>query len=61
MINRDAQVVGLAFDGNIHSLGGNFWYDPSLNRTVSVHSAAIIESLKAVYGAEALVGELLQK
>ena len=61
VINRDAQVVGLAFDGNIHSLGGNFWYDPSLNRTVSVHSAAIIESLKSVYGADTLVDELLQK
>jgi len=61
VINRDAEVVGLAFDGNIHSLGGNFWYDPRLNRTVSVHSAAIIESLKSVYGADALVEELLQK
>lgn len=61
VINRDAEVVGLAFDGNIHSLGGNFWYDPRLNRTVSVHSAAILESLKTVYGADALVGELLQK
>lgn len=60
VINRDAQVIGLAFDGNIHSLGGSFWYDPKLNRTVSVHSAAIIESLKSVYGADALVGELLQ-
>lgn len=61
VINRDARVVGLAFDGNIHSLGGNFWYDPRLNRTVSVHSAAIVEALKSVYGADTLVDELLQK
>ncbi|NYZ61161.1 S46 family peptidase [Luteimonas sp. SJ-16] len=59
VINRDARVVGLAFDGNIHSLGGNFWYDPRLNRTVSVHSAAIVEALKSVYAADTLVEELL--
>lgn len=61
VIDRDARVVGLAFDGNIHSLGGNFWYDPRLNRTVSVHSGAIVEALKTVYGADTLVGELLQE
>ncbi|MCD9027259.1 S46 family peptidase [Luteimonas sp. BDR2-5] len=61
VIDRDARVVGLAFDGNIHSLGGSFWYDPRLNRTVSVHSGAIVEALKTVYGADTLVDELLQE
>lgn len=58
VIDRDARVVGLAFDGNIHSLGGNFWYDETLNRTVSVHSAAMLEALETVYEAPALVEEL---
>ncbi|MCD9033365.1 S46 family peptidase [Luteimonas sp. Y-2-2-4F] len=58
VIDRDARVVGLAFDGNIHSLGGNFWYDETLNRTVSVHSAAMLEALETVYDAPALVEEL---
>ncbi|WP_058835816.1 S46 family peptidase [Luteimonas abyssi] len=58
VINRDAEVVGLAFDGNIHSLGGAFWYDETLNRTVSVHSAAMLEALRTVYDAGHLVEEL---
>lgn len=44
MINQKAEVVGLIFDGNIHSLGGAFWYDEKMNRAVAVHSDAILES-----------------
>ncbi|MBX3699585.1 MAG: S46 family peptidase [Dokdonella sp.] len=58
VINGKAQVVGLVFDGNIHSLGGNYWYDERLNRTVSVHSGAIIETLRNVYHADRLVDEI---
>ena len=58
MINRKGEVVGLLFDGNIHSLGGAFWYDARLNRAVGVHSSAILESLDKVYGAPGLAGEL---
>jgi len=58
MINRNAQIVGLIFDGNIHSLGGAFWFDERLNRAVGVHSGAIVEALRKVYGAEALAREL---
>lgn len=58
VINKDAEIVGLVFDGNIHSLGGDYWYDGRLNRAVSVHSGAILEALRHVYGADALVKEL---
>ncbi|HEY8024101.1 MAG TPA: S46 family peptidase [Burkholderiaceae bacterium] len=58
MINRKGEVVGLIFDGNIHSLGGAFWYDPRYNRAVAVHSDAILESLDKIYGAPALAKEL---
>jgi len=58
VINRDAEIVGLVFDGNIHSLGGDYWYDERLNRAVSVHSGAILEALRKVYGADHLVEEL---
>jgi hypothetical protein len=58
MINRDAEVVGLVFDGNIHSLGGAYWYDERLNRTVSVHAGFIAEALRSVYKADALLKEL---
>jgi hypothetical protein len=58
LLNRKAQVVGLAFDGNIHSLGGAFWFDERVNRCVAVHSGAILEALRKVYGADALAKEL---
>lgn len=59
MVDREGRVVGLIFDGNIHSLGGSFSYDGSRNRAVSVHAGAIVEALRTVYDAPALVQELL--
>jgi len=58
MINRNGEIVGLVFDGNIESLGGDFWFDERVNRTVSVHSGAILEALHKVYKAERLAKEL---
>jgi hypothetical protein len=59
VINRQAEIVGLVFDGNIHSLGGDYWFDDSSNRMVAVHSAAIPEALDKIYGAKRLRDELL--
>lgn len=58
MINRNAEVVGLVFDGNIHSLGGAYWYDERVNRTVAVDTGALLEALDKVYGAKRIVEEL---
>ncbi|WP_137681356.1 S46 family peptidase [Aurantiacibacter suaedae] len=58
VIDRDGAVIGAAFDGNIHSLGGNYGYDGTLNRTVVVSAAAIQEALETIYPAPALVAEL---
>lgn len=58
VIARDGSVIGAAFDGNIHSLGGAFGYDPALNRTVVVSTAAVQQALEKVYPAPALVKEL---
>ncbi len=51
-------MIGAAFDGNIHSLGGNYGYDGTLNRTVVVSAAAVDEALRNIYPAPALVAEL---
>jgi hypothetical protein len=59
VINRAGELVGLVFDGNIESFVGRFVYDETANRTVSVHSAAMIEVLNKIYGAEKLAKELL--
>ena len=58
VIARDGSVIGAAFDGNIHSLGGNFGYDGILNRTVVVSSAAVQQGLEVLYPAPRLVAEL---
>lgn len=58
VINKNAEVVGLAFDGNTESIVGNFIYLPENNRMVSVASQAIIESLDKVYKADRIVKEL---
>jgi hypothetical protein len=59
VIDRQARIVGIAFDGNIEQLPNEFVYRTELGRTVSVHSAGIIEALRSVYQAHALVNELL--
>ncbi len=61
VIDRAGSVIGAAFDGNIHSLGGNYGYDGNLNRTVSVSTAAIQEALETIYPAPGLVKELAAK
>jgi hypothetical protein len=60
LLSAEGEVVGAVFDGNILSLGGNFHFDPAVNRTVSVSTAAITEALEKVYGRAALVAELTQ-
>lgn len=60
VIDRAGRVMGAAFDGNIHSLGGSYAYDGRLNRSVIVTSAALTEALSKVYKAERLVAELGQ-
>jgi len=61
VIDRAGTVIGAAFDGNIHSLGGNYGYDGTLNRTVVVSSDAVQEALEKIYPAPALVKELAGK
>ncbi len=58
VINKDLQVVGLVFDGNIESLPGNIIYDDTKNRSVSVHTSGILEVLEQIYKAERIVNEL---
>jgi hypothetical protein len=58
VIGRNGEVIGLIFDGNIHSLGGDYGYDGSVNRAVSVDVTGITEALKKIYHADRLVQEL---
>jgi hypothetical protein len=58
VLNANAEVIGSVFDGNIHSIGGDYWFDPALNRAVAVSAAATTEALGKVYGATSLLAEL---
>lgn len=59
VINRNGEIVGLMFDGNIESLVSSFVYDGATNRAVAVHTAAMTEALRKLYRAESLLDELL--
>jgi hypothetical protein len=58
VVNREGELVGLIFDGNIESLAGDFVYEGEKNRAVAVHSAGMMEGLRKLYGANALADEL---
>jgi hypothetical protein len=58
VVNRDGELVGLIFDGNIESLAGEYVYEGDKNRAIAVHTAGMIEAMRKIYGAEALADEL---
>jgi hypothetical protein len=58
VINEKAEIVGLAFDGNIESLPGNFIFTTEQNRTVSVHSLGMWQAIDKVYKLKRLSDEL---
>ena len=58
VVNARGEIIGLAFDGNIHSISGSYWFDTEKNRTVAVHPAFIHTALQNVYAADALAREL---
>ena len=58
VVNRAGELVGLIFDGNIHSLRLDVVYDDRLARAVSVDATGILAALRRVYAADALVAEI---
>jgi hypothetical protein len=61
LISAKGEVVGLLFDGNIHSISGSYWFDTEKNRAIAVHPAIMKEAMSKVYGASALLTELSAK
>jgi hypothetical protein len=58
-INKNGELVGLIFDGNIQSLVGDFYYDESVNRAISVDVRAMQEVLRKVFDANQIADELI--
>jgi len=61
VVNRDGELVGIIFDGNLQSLVLDYIYTDEEARAIAVHSAGILEALRKVYSANRLVGELTGK
>jgi len=58
VVNREGELVGLIFDGNIQSLSASYVYSDEQSRAVSVDVRAILEALDKVYEANDLLAEL---
>jgi len=61
VVNRNGELVGIIFDGNIQSLVLDYIYTDQESRAVAVHSAGILEALRKVYAADRLVAEITGK
>ncbi|MEP6635425.1 MAG: S46 family peptidase [Acidobacteriota bacterium] len=59
-VNKNGELIGLIFDGNIQSLVGNFDYDEEVNRSISVDVRGMWEMLRKVYNANEVVDELMK-
>jgi len=59
IIDRQARIVGLAFDGNVEQLPNEYVFRTETGgRTVAVFSGGILEALRSIYQAQALLIEL---
>ncbi|MDX2147816.1 MAG: S46 family peptidase [Planctomycetota bacterium] len=58
VVNTKGEVIGLIFDGNIHSLSWAHRYSDEKARAIAVDTRAIVEALRVVYKADSLVAEL---
>lgn len=61
VVNKNGEVIGLIFDGNIESLGSDYFFDDETGRALAVHSRAITEALEKVYDMPTLAGEIKGK
>jgi hypothetical protein len=58
LLDASGRLVGLMFDGNIHSVAGRYWFNSDNNRAVALHPAMIREALNKVYHADLLLSEM---
>jgi hypothetical protein len=58
VINRAGELVGVIFDSNLQGLTASYFYDDKVARAVCVHSSALPEALRNIYGAHDLAEQL---
>ena len=59
VVNRAGELVGLIFDSNIPALANEFRHSSDVGgRSISVHSAGMLEAMRTIYDAGKLADEL---
>ncbi len=58
ILNGHGEQVGLCFDGNFEGLGNDFYYDPEVNRTISVDIRYVLFVTEKFGGAKWVVDEM---
>jgi hypothetical protein len=58
LLDSAGRIVGLVFDGNVHSVAGDYWFDEDQNRAIALHPAIMLVALAKVYRQSVLMGEL---
>jgi len=58
VVSTRGEFVGIVFDGNIETLAWDYFYTDEKARCVSVDARGIVEALRSVFAADALVREL---
>lgn len=58
IMNGKGELIGLAFDGNYEGTPGDYIFDPSMNRTISVDIRYVLFVIDKYAGASNLINEL---
>ena len=58
MFNGNAELIGLAFDGNWESLSGDILFEPELQRCIGVDIRYVLYTIDKVMGCTRLIDEL---
>src|SRR5690606_16250457 len=57
VLNGNAELLGLAFDGNIEAMAGDVIFDPALQRTISVDIRYVLFIIDKFAGAKHIIDE----
>ena len=58
VINGDGQLIGTAFDGNWEAMSGDIFFEPNIQRTISVDIRYTLWLVDKCYGASNLIKEM---
>ncbi len=58
VMDANGNVIGVAFDGNIEGVVGDYFFDPDLNRTISVDIRYVLFLTDKIYHVDRIMNEL---